>query len=116
MVRLASLSPEDFYVLLGKLRDVYAFGDASKYLLPDQALEAFMEHCQKRLGEAYFRTPRTTITAFINLLSVLEQNPGTNWQALIGQVEVQKDDGGAADLQVDADKPGTDDDLTSFKL
>jgi hypothetical protein len=116
VVRLASLSPEDFYVLLGKLRDVYAFGDASKYLLPDQALKAFMEHCQKRLGEAYFRTPRTTITAFINLLSVLEQNPGTNWQALLGQVEVQKDDGGAADLQVDADNPGADDDLTSFKL
>lgn len=116
MVRLASLSPEDFYVLLGKLRHVYAYGDQSKYLLPDQALSAFMEHCRRQLGDAYFRTPRTTITAFVNLLAVLEQNPGATWQALLGQVEVQKDDGGSADLHVEADSPGPGDELTSFRL
>jgi hypothetical protein len=116
MVRLASLSPEDFYVLLGKLRRVYAYGDESKYLLPDQALNAFMEHCQRQLGDAYFRTPRTTITAFVNLLAVLEQNPGATWQALLGQVEVQKDDGGSADLLVEPESPGPVDELTSFKL
>lgn len=116
VVRLASLSPEDFYVLLGKLRHVYAFGDATKYLVPDAALEAFMDHCQERLGEAYFRTPRTTITAFVNLLSVLEQNPGTRWQTLLGQIEVTKDEGGAADLQVESAKADRDDELTRFKL
>jgi len=59
----------------------------------------FMAHCHKRLGEAYFRTPRTTITAFINLLAVLEQNPQASWQELLGQVELKKDNGGAADGQ-----------------
>lgn len=116
VVRLASLSPEDFYVLLGKLRNVYAFGDISKYAIPDDALKAFMEHCQERLGEAYFRTPRTTITAFVNLLAVLEQNPGADWHTLLGQVEVQKDDGGAADLQVEAEPAVAGDELTTFKL
>lgn len=116
MVRLASLSPEDFYVLLEKLRHVYAYGDQSKYLLPDEALNAFMEHCQKVLGNAYFRTPRTTITAFVNLLAVLEQNPGSTWQALLGQVDVQKDDGGSTDLHLEGDNPGPDDELASFKL
>ena len=82
VVRLASLSQEEFYVLLEKLRHVYAFGDPSKYLLPDEALKAFMTHCQQQLGEVYFRTPRTTITAFIDLLSVLEQNPTASWQSL----------------------------------
>ncbi|MGA2382568.1 MAG: ATP-binding protein [Gemmatimonadales bacterium] len=116
MVRLASLSPEDFYVLLGKLRHVYAYGDESKYLLRDEALNAFMEHCRTQLGDAYFRTPRTTITAFVNLLAVLEQNPSATWQALLGQVEVQKDDGGSADLQVEPESPGPIDELTSFRL
>lgn len=111
VLRLASLAPEDFYVLLEKLRHVYAYGDASKYLLPDGAIPAFMEHCAQRLGEAYFRTPRTTITAFINLLAVLEQNPSAQWQALIGATEVQKDSGGEADKVVDAD-----DELASFQL
>lgn len=111
VMRLASLTPEDFYVLLGKLRDVYASGDPSKYLLPDSAIPAFMGHCAQRLGEAYFRTPRTTITAFINLLAVLEQNPSAQWQALIGATDIQKDAGGEADKVVDAD-----DEFASFQL
>jgi len=65
-------------VLLQKLRHVFAGGEPERYLLPDTALPAFMEHCHKRIGEAYFRTPRNTITAFINLLAVLEQNPGVD--------------------------------------
>src|SRR5471032_3534660 len=80
VIRLTSLTPEDFYVLLQKLRHVYAGGDVEKYLLPDEALPLFMAHCNQRLGEAYFRTPRTTITAFINLLAILDQNPGSDWR------------------------------------
>lgn len=115
VLRLAGLTPEDFYVLLKNLRHVYAFGEPEKYLLPDEALPAFMEHCQKRIGEAYFRTPRTTITAFINLLAVLEQNPSASWRELLGQVEVTKDTGAAAELPAEGADTG-DDELTSFKM
>ncbi|MFA0994627.1 MULTISPECIES: ATP-binding protein [Pseudomonas syringae group] len=111
VIRLTSLTPEDFYVLLQNLRNVYAYGDPEKYLLPDEAIPVFIEHCGQRLGEAYFRTPRTTITAFINLLAVLEQNPGADWRTLLGAVEIARDDGGQNDLNVEAD-----DELTSFKL
>jgi hypothetical protein len=111
VMRLASLTPEDFYVLLHKLRHVYASGDAARYLLPEEAIPAFMEHCASRLGEAYFRTPRTTITAFINLLAVLEQNPDVDWRELIGSTEIINDNGGAADHSVESD-----DELASFQL
>ncbi|WP_031424063.1 ATP-binding protein [Xanthomonas euvesicatoria] len=111
VVRLSSLTAEDFYVLLTKIRHVYAGGDADKYLLPDEAVQQFMEHCANRIGDSFFRTPRTTITAFINLLAVLEQNPGTAWQTLIGEVEVKEDHGGDEDLAVQGD-----DELASFKL
>ncbi|WP_295943437.1 ATP-binding protein [uncultured Xanthomonas sp.] len=111
VVRLSSLTAEDFYVLLTKIRHVYAGGDAEKYLLPDQAIHQFMEHCANRIGDSFFRTPRTTITAFINLLAVLEQNPGTAWQTLIGEVEVKEDHGGEEDLAVQGD-----DELASFKI
>lgn len=111
VLRLSSLTPEDFYVLLEKLRHVYAMGESSKYLIPDEGIPAFMAHCAKRLGEAYFRTPRTTITAFINLLAVLEQNPGADWRELVGAIEVLRDDGGTADNALE-----TDDELASFKL
>ncbi|EDM84323.1 ATP-binding protein [Limnobacter sp. MED105] len=111
VVRLSSLTPEDFYVLLQKVRHVYAFGDEAKYLLPDQGIFSFMEHCSNRIGDAYFRTPRTTITHFVNLLAVLEQNPGTDWTALLGGLEISADTAGAADLAIDEDE-----DLASFKL
>ena len=111
VVRLSSLTPEDFYVLLQKIRHVYALGDTAKHLLPDQGIFSFMEHCANRIGDTYFRTPRTTITSFVNMLAVLEQNPGTDWQQLLGGVEVTPDTAGAADLRVDED-----DELASFKL
>ncbi len=111
VLRLASLTPEYFYVLLCKLRHVYASGEEARYLLPDEAIPAFMSHCAGRLGEAYFRTPRTTITAFINLLAVLEQNSSADWRELVNYVEVEQDSGGATDVAVE-----DDDELTSFKL
>jgi hypothetical protein len=113
VLRLSSLTPEDFYVLLQKIRGVYAFGDPAKHLLPDQGVMSFMEHCSKRIGDAYFRTPRTTITAFVNLLAVLEQNQGTNWQGLLGGLEVIADTGGAADKTVEAEDG---DGFASFKM
>jgi hypothetical protein len=48
-----------------------------------------MEHCSKRIGDAYFRTPRNTITSFVNLLSVLEQNSQATWQDILGTVEIK---------------------------
>ena len=88
VLRLANLSPEDMFVLLTKLRHVFAGGDPNAYLVPDEALSAFMNHCATRVGDAYFRTPRTTIKEFVNLLAVLEQNPDVEWSDLIDRVDI----------------------------
>lgn len=120
VLRLAALTPEEFLVLLHKLRHVYAFGEPSRYLLGDDALPAFMEHAHKRIGEAYFRTPRTTITAFVSLLAILEQNPGTDWRQVLGGVDIGADDGAARDVTVEDEGPsatiGTEDEFARFKL
>ena len=116
ILRLANLSPEDLYVLLGKIRHVQAGGDPEKYLLPDEALQAFMQHCQKRIGEAYFRTPRTTISAFVNLLAVLEQNPRVAWQELLGGVEIQTESNPDLAPLEEGDGEDEGDELASFKL
>jgi len=110
VLRLASLTNEDFFVLLQKLRHVFASGDESKYLVPNEGLVAFMQHASKRLGEAYFRTPRTTITAFLNLLATLEQHPDASWRELLDAVEVDEDTGGASEGVT------VDDELAAFKL
>lgn len=115
VLRLSGLSPEDLFVLLTKIRLVYAGGENAERIVPEEALTAFMEHCSKRIGEAYFRTPRNTIVAFVNLLSVLEQNPGSRWQEILGRVEVPEDRN--PDLAPPAgDMDDEDDGLATFKL
>ena len=115
VVRLASLTPEDLFVLLANVRRVMQDDETA---LPDTALEAFMNHCSDRIGEAYFRTPRNTVTAFVNLLSVLEQNPGVEWSDLIEKIDVSEDLG--EDMseveETTGAQPSGDDDLISFKL
>lgn len=102
VIRLGNLTPEDIFVLLTKLRHVYAGGDAARYLVPDEALTAYMAHCAARLGDAYFRTPRETIRGFLDLLALLEQHPDLHWSSLVGSVEFA--------TSID------DDELTTFRL
>jgi hypothetical protein len=136
VIHLANLSPEELYVLLRNLRHVHAAGEPGRYLLPDEALVAFMEHCSKRVGEAYFRTPRSTIRAFLELLAVLEQNAGSSWRDLLGGVELASEsnpdlepvpDPVSEPIPETADVPGPqaspvapetgeDDELASFRL
>lgn len=90
-LHLASLTPEELLILLRNLRHIFASGDESRYLVPDEALGSFLAHCSQRIGDAYFRTPRNTIKAFVDLLSVLEQSTGVQWNQLIGQVHVDSE-------------------------
>lgn len=107
VLRLANLTPEDMYVLLTKLRHVYASGDPARYLVPDEALTAYMAHCARRVGDAYFRTPRDTIRGFLGLLALVDQHPHLRWSELLDTVEVTPTPG--PDLTAD-------DELTSFRL
>ena len=132
ILMLQNLSPEEVYVLLCNIRNVFASGNKDKYLLPDEALSTFLEHCSKNIGDAYFRTPRNTIKAFVDLLSVVEQNPEVNWQSLIGNISIASETDSSLVTITDADEDDTedtvkssvsensssddDDDLTSFTL
>jgi len=121
VLRLDSLTTEELHVLLEKLRQVFAYGDESKHLVPDEALRAFMQHCSRRIGDAYFRTPRTTIKAFLDLLVALEQNPGTTWEQLLDQTPIEAD---RPPVMPDVDdeaplvpgRTGAPDDLADFRL
>jgi hypothetical protein len=112
-LHLNNLTPEELYILLKNLRHVFASGDPDAYLVPDEALRSFLHHCSQTIGDAYFRTPRNTIKAFLDMLSLLEQNPNLNWKDLIGSVEVEKDR--PSDFEKIED--GADDnELTNFTL
>ena len=135
ILMLQNLSPEEIYVLLCNIRNVFAGGNKDKYILPDEALKAFLEHCSKNIGDAYFRTPRNTIKAFVDLLSIVEQNPELSWQSLIGNIKIDSETDNSLVTIADDDKltetvvkkedaapksddsaDDDDDELTSFTL
>lgn len=120
IIRLQNLTPEDLFVLLRNTRDVFAMGDSEKYLVPDEALTAFMSYCNQKIGESYFRTPRNTIKKFVDLLSILEQNPGQDWKSLIGNISIEMDKGNDNDLilgdEYNSNDSKGDDELKTFRL
>ena len=118
VIRLQNLTQEDLFILLGKVRNVFCGGEGATLKFPDEAITAFMRHCMERIGEAYFRTPRTSIRSFVQLLSVLDQNPNARWQELVNQTEVEADTPSALTEIVDDESEGKteDDDLATFRL
>jgi bacteriophage exclusion system BrxC/D-like protein len=117
VIRLQNLTPEEMLVLFERLRDVFAGGDPTKRLVPDEALHAFAAHCRQIIGDSYFRTPRTSVKGFVDMLAVLEQNPGADWRNLLGKMQIEPDRG-AADELLDVASPGSgpDDELTRLQL
>lgn len=90
-LHLSKLTPEELYILLKNLRHVFAGGDPSSYLVPDKALESLLAHCHQNIGESYYRTPRSIIKAFLDMLSVIEQNPHVSWDDMIANVKLEQD-------------------------
>jgi ABC-type dipeptide/oligopeptide/nickel transport system ATPase component len=111
-LHLASLTPEELYILLKNLRHVYAGGDESEYLVPDESLQAFLQHCSQTVGDAYFRTPRNTIKAFLDMLAVIDQNPSISWDQLVSSVAIDADEPSDMDIEITDE----DDELADFRL
>jgi len=111
-LHLASLTPEELFILLKNLRHVHASGDETQYLVPDESLKAFLVHCSKTIGDAYFRTPRNTIKAFLDMLAVIDQNPSISWDSLIAKVDIVEEKPSDVELDIVSNEDG----LADFKL
>ncbi len=114
VIRISNLSPEDLYVLLVKLRDIFLQGVDSNLEVPNEAIEAFMHHCSTTIGDAYFCTPRNTISSFLDLLAVLDQNPSAKWSDHVKHVQLKSETNpDFAEIEESEDSDG---ELASFKL
>lgn len=119
VMRLDNLTPEELYVLLFNVRNVFAYGNPDDYPVPDEALAKFLAHCSNRIGEAYFKTPRNTVKAFVDFLSVLAQNPELKWTDLLRDVEIdpeKEDESGGYGAAFADGAAGEGDELAGFTL
>ena len=122
VIRLQNLSPEDLFVLLHNIRNVFALSDPSKYLIDEPGMKAFMAHCNKTLGSEFFLTPRRSVMAYVGLLSIIEQNPGADVRSLLADTAIEKElDPESVPAAPDEEPPASsptrrDDNLESFRL
>ncbi|MDR1137702.1 MAG: ATP-binding protein [Synergistaceae bacterium] len=91
VIRLGEFSPEDLYLLFENIRNVFAMGDRSKYLIPNEAIHSFMNLCAWSLGSDFYRTPREAVKLFTGFLSVLHQNSHVGWRSLLDGTVIEKE-------------------------
>jgi hypothetical protein len=87
VIKLEPLSFEEVFVLLQRLRHLHAQFHGYPEAVTDEQLKGFMEETLSRLGAERFTTPREIIRDFIAVLNLVQQNPGTEFDALVHGAE-----------------------------
>lgn len=104
VLSLVTLTREELFVLLSKLRDIHSNFDAKNHVLPDEGIRAFFEQIYSRMGADSHMNPRDAIKEFLGLLAILENDKQLKWNELVGKISIQLnpvDESGLINLQED---------------
>jgi hypothetical protein len=88
VIKLVPLNHDEIFVLLKKLKEIYDFNFKVKINISDDDIQLFMEEMFNKPGADEFLTPREVIRDFLNILSILRQNPDADKRALISDIEI----------------------------
>jgi hypothetical protein len=89
VIRLMPLNNNEIFVLLKKLKAVFELNYNITIDVNDEDVRLFMEELYNKPGAHEFLTPREVIRDFLNVLSIIRQNPGVNKQQLFGDIQVK---------------------------
>jgi P-loop Domain of unknown function (DUF2791) len=89
VIRLLPLDHNEVFVLLQKLRAVFDQHYATQVPVTDEDIHLFMEEMFNKPGASEFLTPREVIRDFLNILSLLRQNPTADKRRLFGEIEIR---------------------------
>ncbi|UPK67268.1 ATP-binding protein [Chitinophaga filiformis] len=88
VIRILPLNHNEIFVLLKKLKEVFDFNYSVNIDVTDDDIHSFMEEMFNKPGAAEFLTPREVIRDFLNILSLLRQNPTLDKKRLFGEIEI----------------------------
>ena len=75
LIELDKLTPEEYFQLFQNIRMVFASGMMENFLITDDNIRLFLKKIYSKLGAEEHMTTRDAIKGFVNVLSILEQNP-----------------------------------------
>lgn len=89
VIRLLPLDHNEVFVLLKKLKAVFDFNYKINLDIIDDEIHLFMEEMFNKPGADEFLTPREVIRDFLNILSIIRQNPDIDKKKLFGEIEIK---------------------------
>lgn len=112
VIKLSSLTAEEIFVLLQKIRDIYREQATQAIHMSDQDIHAYMEETLRRMGAREFTTPRELVREFVNLLNLLVQYPDKTWQEIVTGLPAPVESSSAESLETP--EASEDDPLNRF--
>lgn len=92
VIKLSSLTAEEIFVLLQKIREIHQSQAAAPVKMTDQDIHTYMEEMLRRMGAREFTTPRELVREFVNLLNLLVQYPDKTWQEIVMGLPAPKEE------------------------
>ncbi|MEJ5148831.1 MULTISPECIES: ATP-binding protein [Sphingobacterium] len=89
VIRLMPIDHNEIFVLLNKLKDVFEFHYKVEIDISNSAIQNFMEEIYNKPGASEFLTPREVIRDFLNILSILRQNPELDKATLFSNIQIK---------------------------
>lgn len=89
VIRLMPLDNNEIFVLLKKLKEVFDFNYKTKIEISDNETQLFMEEMFNKPGANEFLTPREVIREFLNILSIIRQNPNIDKNKFFGEIKIK---------------------------
>lgn len=89
VIRLMPLDNNEIFVLLKQLKEIFDFNYKVNLEVGDDDIHSFMEEMYNKPGATEFLTPREVIRDFLNILSIVRQNPGVDKKKLFGEIEIK---------------------------
>lgn len=100
VIRLLPLDNNEVFVLLKKLKAVFDFNYKTQIDISDEDIQTFMEEMFNKPGANEFLTPRDVIRDFLNILSIIRQNPNIDKKKIFGEIEIK--DGRPNEIAIDS--------------
>ena len=78
----------EIFVLLKNLKAIFDLNYQTNIDVDDEDIRYFMEEIFNKPGATEFLTPREVIRDFLNILSILRQNPSVDKKKLFRDIEI----------------------------
>lgn len=101
VIKIEPIDNISIFILLKNLKSVFDFHYDTQMVVSDENIRSYMEDMYRKPGASEFLMPREIIRDFLNILSVLRQNPTLSFRNLCKSIEI-KDERPSIDTLLDS--------------